>query len=294
MGSPTYFPVNYFGGSPSTGGGSGPLSTGGRRFKFVELYATRLDYELGTNDSNVLFTTARRKASVNDGLREFADLTECWQRASTIVCSNAVAQYNLHSPVNVPGEDFVRLTGDGPTFLRIDASSNRTYRSGDDWPRRDEAWLNSHEPGWQESTGATAPTAWYVSVQDGQMALGMFPPPSLSTSEASYVLLPYVARPSSLVDDTSVPFTDADGYTRTDLQPYHQALVHFAAHRLELLRKDTAASDRQLQKFLGYVQRFIGAKRKPGGETIRPARSYFTRASRRGEDEGGLRSPWWR
>ena len=72
--------------------------------KVVELYADRLDYELGTNDSAVLFTTARRKASINDGLREFADLTECWVRASTIVCSNGVAQYNLHSTVNVPGE----------------------------------------------------------------------------------------------------------------------------------------------------------------------------------------------
>lgn len=293
MPSPTYFPVNYFGGSPSSGGG-GPLSTGGRRFRFVELYADRLDYELGTNDSNVLFTTARRKASINEGLREFADLTECWVRASTIVCSNAVALYNLHSTVNVPGEDFLRLTGDGPTFLHIDVSSNYSYLSGAEFPRRDEAWLNTHEPGWQVSTGVVYPMAWYLSAQDGQLSLGIYPPPSVGSSEGSYVLLPYIARPSSLVDDTSVPFTDGDGYTRTDLQPFHQAVVHYAAHRLELLRKDTQASDRQLQKFLGYVQRFVQAQRKKGGESVRPARSYFSRASRRADGEFGLRSPWWR
>ena len=45
--------------------------------------------------------------------------------------------------------------------------------------------------------------------------------------------------------------------------------------------------------FLGYVQRYIQAKRNPAGETIRPARSYFTRASRR-DDQAGLRAAWWR
>ena len=44
---------------------------------FSSLYSARLDRELGTDDSTVLFTTARRKAAINEGQAEFADLTEC-------------------------------------------------------------------------------------------------------------------------------------------------------------------------------------------------------------------------
>jgi len=260
---------------------------------FLDLYATRLDYELGTNDSNVLFTTARRKNSLNEGLREFADLTECWERESTIAVLTTQGTYNLNSSLVIPKQDFVRVTADGPTYRYTDASSYTTYLAGDDLPRRDMPWLNAHQPGWPQSSGATSPQSWYLNAQDGALQLGFYPPPSLSTGSTAAIVLPYVARPSSLTDDTSVPFTDTAGQTRSDLLPFHQAAVHFAASRLELLRKDTGASDRQLQKFLGYVQRYIQAKRKPGGETIRPARSYFSRASRRGEATG-LRAPWWR
>jgi len=86
----------------SAGGGGSGSSGGTGGVKFETLYSDLLDYELGTNDSAVLFTTARRKASVNEGLREFADLTECWTRESTITCSNGVATYSLMSTVNIP------------------------------------------------------------------------------------------------------------------------------------------------------------------------------------------------
>jgi hypothetical protein len=262
---------------------------------FETLYSDRLDYELGTNDSNVLFTTARRKACINEGLREFADLTECWVRESTISCSNGVATYSLNSTVNVPNLDFLRVTADGPTYRYTDSSSHVTYVAGDDLPRRQEAWLNVEEPGWPASTGVTFPTAWYITNQDGNLAFGLYPPPTVSTLGSGVVTLPYVARPSSLVSSNAVPFTDTAGVTRSDLRPYHQALVHYAAHKLELLRKDTDASDRQMQKFLGYVQRFLQQKRKPAGDQIRPARNYFARShGRLRDDYGGVRSPWWR
>lgn len=261
---------------------------------FVDLYATHLDYELGTNDSNVLFTTARRKATVNQGLREFADLTECWTRESTIAVVSDQADYNLMSTLVIPGGDFLRVEAVGPQFRLTDGGGNVTVLAGADLPRRQEPWLDAAEPGWRgASTGATYPMYWKIDAQAGAVNLAFYPAPTIGTASTAVVRLPYVARPSSLVDDTSVPYTDAAGVTRQDLGPYHQALVHYAAHRLELLRKDDAASDRQLQKFLGYVQRFIQAKRQPAGQTIRPARAYFTRAHR-GGDDGGLRAPWWR
>lgn len=247
---------------------------------FASLYGTLLDYELGASDSAVLFLSAKRKAAVNEGLRQFSDLTECWVKTSTITCSNAVGEYNLLSTVNVPGGDFLRLSKQGPTFRHRDASSNWTYQAGDDFPRRDIPWLDAHASGWQDSTGGT-PEAYYERDDGAARYVGLYPPPAISTSEAANLLVPYVAQPSSLTADTHVPWSG-----RTDLEPYHQALVHFAAHRLEKLRKDKQASESQLAAFMAYVQRFILARRPKHGRTIRPARAYFSEARRsRGEEQ---------
>jgi hypothetical protein len=51
---------------------------------FQFLYDDALHTELGTNDTAVLFTTAKRKKAINEGLRQFAALTECWVKESTI------------------------------------------------------------------------------------------------------------------------------------------------------------------------------------------------------------------
>ena len=245
---------------------------------FATLYGTLLDYELGASDSAVLFKTAKRQAAVNEGLRQFSDLTECWVKTSTITCSNAVGEYDLLSTVNVPGGDFLRLSKQGPTFRHRDASSNWRYVAGDDFPRRDVPWLDAHEPGWQHSTGGT-PEAHYERNDGAARLFGLYPPPSISTSETANLLLPYVAQPSSMTNDTHVPWAG-----RVDLEPYHQALVHFAAHKLEKLRKDKQASESQLAAFMGYVQRFVLASRPKHGRTIRTARAYFGESRRlRGE-----------
>ena len=300
MGSPTYFPVGYFGGAPGTGssgGGSTVVSTslyGTGPTIFERLYSDLLDYELGTSDSAVLFTTARRKSAINDGLREFADLTECWQKQATIPAISGQAVYALTSTGNVPRADFSRITAEGPTYRYTDATGLQTYHAGDDFPRRPATWLNVETPGWPASTGTQFPEAWFVDTQDGAVNLTVTPPPSLSTGSTAVILLPYVAQPSSLVSTAAVPFTDTAGVTRSDLRPYHQALVHFAAHRLELLRKDRDASDRQMAKFMGFVQRFLQAMKAPAGTQIRPARNYFSGArARRVDPSLGPRSPWW-
>lgn len=261
---------------------------------FETLYAGQLDYELGGNDSVVLFTTARRKAAINAGLREFSELTECWTRTASITCSNAVATYSLTSTSNIPAGDFVRLCVDGPEYQYTDASSNVTYTHGDDLPRRDVEWLNAHESGWRDSTGAITPQSYYLDQDGGSMSLGLYPPPTISTGTAGVLNVPYVARPSSMTSTSAIPYTDTSGAVRSDLEPYHQALVHYAAHQLEKLRKDTEASDRQLTKFIGYVTRYLQNTRKKGGESLRPARSYFSTARSRSRNDDGPRACWWR
>lgn len=246
---------------------------------FADLYGSQLDIELGTDDSTSLFTSARRKHAINEGLRDFADLTECYARTCTITCSNAVGEYNLLSTVNVPGGDFLRFSKESPEYRLVDDSSNVTRVSGEDFARRDVVWLNAYEPGWRDSTGGT-PTFHYLRPDGGALYFGMYPPPAIGSSDAGSVLLPYVARPSSMTDDTHTPY-QSSAAIRTDLTPFHQALVHFAAHQLEKLRKDEEASDRQLQKYAGYVQRYIQSIRVKGGATIRAARNYLGRSNTR-------------
>src|SRR6185503_11225469 len=111
---------------------------------FSSLYGARLDEELGTDDSTVLFTTARRKAAINKGMTEFAELTECLIRQSTITLTGGTAEYNLNSSLVIPGEDFLRLAKQQVEFRYIDASSNVTVLSGDNLPRRDLNWQNRY------------------------------------------------------------------------------------------------------------------------------------------------------
>jgi len=90
-------------------------------------------------------------------------------------------------------------------------------------------------------------------------------------------LVPYVAKPPVMSNSTSEPFT-VSGSVRADLRMYHQASVHYGAHQLEKLRRDDQASDRQLQRFLSYVTRYMQSMRQKGGTALTFARTYFRRS----------------
>lgn len=268
-----------------TGGGAG-LAT------FGDLYQDALDMELGSNDSAVLFTTARRKHAINEGYKQFCDLTECLTRRSTVSVSSSAQEFDLNSTTVIAGGDFVRVGQEGPSFRKYDTSGSvTTYLAGDrDFPQRDVAWLQS-DRGYLSTTPGT-PSAWYVRNDGGARYIGMDVPVDVSTSETAELTIPYVARPSSMTDDDHVIFA-VGGAARRDLNDYAQAPVHYAAYKLEKLRKDNEASDRQLQTFLGYVQRFLQATRPKGPRSVRASKSYFRSAMQHG-DEAGERGPWWR
>jgi hypothetical protein len=259
-------------------GGSPPPS---RARTFRHLYSSALDYELGTDDSTTLFTTARRKQCINEGVEQFADLTECYIRQSTIVSSHGVREYSLESTVNIPAEDYVRIARQRPEFHLVSShggsSAQITVISGPNFERRDIDWLNQYEQGWRTSTGGT-PRYWYERVDGGNRYFGLTPPPQIGSSETGKVLLNYVASPQEMTSDTAVPYAVADGQstgTRTDLGVYQQAIVHYAAHKLEKLRINTEGSQTQMQIFLGWVERYINDRRPKGGQTIRTGRNYF-------------------
>lgn len=255
------------------------------------MYSSALTQELGTSDSTKLFTDARRKQAVNNGVLAFVDLTECAVRQSTIVSSHGVREYNLLSTVNIPGGDFLRLAKQGPEFHATDTAGRVQYITGEDFPRRDVNWLNQYQSGWRSSTGGT-PGAYYERMDGGAYFFGFDTPPDIQSGHSAKVLLSYVARPVIMTASTDVPFTFS-GLIRTDLEPYHMAGVHYAAYELEKLRGETQAVQTQWQLFTSYVERFLRAARPKGGRTMRTLRNYFSESRiRRVERSGLLADPW--
>lgn len=251
--------------------------------QFSSLYSARLDEELGSADSTVLFTTARRKSAVNKGLVEFARLTKCFVKRSSITIAGGTAEYDLNSTLVIPAGDFTEFGVEQVQFVYTDASSNVTVLAGDDLPRRDIDWLNRYEPGWQVSTVASSvsqlPAMYYDRWENGARYLGFWPTPFTGSSASAKAYVPYVATPQPITVDTVEPFTVGSA-VRGDLRPYHQAAVHFAAHQLEKLRRDDQASMGQLQKFIAYVtQYFQDHKRQKNGAALTFGRSYFTTRS---------------
>lgn len=255
---------------------------------FSSLYGSRLDRELGTDDAAVLFTTARRKAAINEGVEQFADLTECLLRRSTLTITGGTAEYDLNSTTVIPDGDFVRWGKEQIAVRYTDAAGQVQIATGDDLQHRDIPWLNRFVPAWQDSTVSSAtgqqmPTYTYERMDGGARYLGFTPTPSTGSSASMVAVLPYIARPTPMTSDTSEPFT-VGGAVRGDLRIFHQALVHYAAAQLEKLRRDDQASAAQTQAFMGYVERFAALMRKRGGETISVARRYFSTQRDTGTD----------
>ena len=245
---------------------------------FSSLYTTYLTQELGSEDSTILFTDSRRKRAVKDGIAQFADLTECLARTYTLTVTSTAYEYDL----NAIG-DFARMAANQDiAFQYTDASSNLTVVAGrTDLPMRTVAYLDNYEPGWRQSSVSTSmqlPSATYLRPDGPALWLGFTPPPSSGSSASMLAKVPYVPYlASSAVSTTTEPWT-INSSARTDLRPYFMAPVHYAAHQLEKLRRDDAASDRQLQKFIGYVQRYLSDKRQKGGTVLTHARQYFRRS----------------
>ena len=264
--------------------------------QFSQLYGDDLTTELGTNDTSVLFTDARRKHAVNVGLRQFADLTECVVKRSSVTVSSSAQEFNLTSTTILSGSSrFLRMASEGPAYITTDTAGIQQILAGDEnFPQRAIPFMDAVEGGeWRSTQTPATPTGWYERVDGGARYFGLDCPADVSTSETVELLIPFVQQPSSLTSDTAIPFAVSSNYRR-DLEPYHQGLVHYAAHLMEKLRRDDERADRQMQMFLGYVQRYNAQNRPKGPRGVRAGRSYFARARRGQYEAGSLRAPWWR
>ena len=100
--------------------------------QFSELYSTLLDRELGSLDTN-LFTTARRKAAVNEAQQEFVRLTNCLVRQAELSLADGDDEIDLEAVI--AADDFLELSKEGVALKQVSGSTTR-YLTGDDLPRR--------------------------------------------------------------------------------------------------------------------------------------------------------------
>lgn len=264
---------------------------------FERLYAPELNLLLNTSDSQVLFLSALRQQGVNDGLMEFAARTKCYVRRSTIAVSCNTTEYVLSTI-----SDFARISPMGlaeywHTSSGGSSISHFTQLAGDDFPRRDELWLNRYEPSWRTSTTPQKfPRMHYMRKDGGLSLIGLSEPPDVGSSDVVKLIVPYVARPQAMTSTGDIPFTDTSGNRRDDLTEYHIAFAHYAAYKLLPLQGRVQEAGANLQLFESYVQRYQGDNRPEGGQHVTFARNYFRETRRSGVsfDASLDRDPTWR
>jgi hypothetical protein len=239
---------------------------------FLELYSTELSRELASSDTTILFTTTRRKKAINDAMKAFIRLTACTRRYGSLTIVDGTAEYDLET---LPA-DFNGLAG--PPSLKIVGTSSTRYIQGPDLPRRDPEWLDRESPNWRAASAGT-PRCWYLRDDGSVTYLGFNPAPDVGVGETWTVVLPYIAEPTACTSDSVAPFIIAT-FPVTRLEPYHMALVHYAAALLEPLRKNYAAVTRQMQLFAGYVAQYLQDQRVDGPDDITIQRNYLQEAVR--------------
>lgn len=239
---------------------------------FLSLYGTKLDRELGSEDRSQLFTTELRKEYVNEGHKKFAERTGCFVRRAAISITDEVAEYDLESTGVITAGDYLRPSMTSASLRRYDGAgtdpSDYSYVEGDaDFPYRSEEWLNAHRPGWRaESYGA--PEAWTIRTDGGSQYLVLVPGPSVPAAETWTLYWPYVATPADMTLDADEPWS-VSGNSRSTLQPYHDAILAYAAAQCEKLRKNTDGVDRQMRAFAAYIAQYRGDQTPPRGTQMR-------------------------
>lgn len=234
---------------------------------FSDLYSTRLNIELGSEDV-VLFTTVLRKQAVNDAQAAFVRLTGCTKRYANISISDGTQEYDLEAVT-----DYIRQLG-SPSIKIAESGVTDTYIQGHEaFPRRDPEWLDQTEPGWRSASAGT-PHCWYIREDGGSTYIGLHAKPDVGSGETWTLITPYLADPAAMTATTDVPFTFSSSPILR-LYPYHQALVHYAAAVLEPLRKNYSGYDRQMKLFSGYVANYVAQHTEDALTQITLRRDYY-------------------
>lgn len=246
---------------------------------FLQLYGEGLDRELGSADSDQLFTTVRRKAAVNSAQLEFNKQTECFVRQGILTMVDDTANYDLETSGVISAQDFLWIAAQGAEYVYQNAAAQTTYLADKNFPRVDVPVLNREYPGWRLATKTSLPSSYHLFDDGGIQYFGLYPPPAVAVGESGRVFLPYVAKPVDMVGDSDEPYSVSTN-PLSAIVPWHQALVHYAAALLEPLRKGYQAEQRQRGLFAGLVADYLQRQRPKGGQSIVAGRNYYREARR--------------
>jgi hypothetical protein len=246
---------------------------------FEELYGEALDHELGSADRTERFTTARRKRAINLAQREFARLTDCFQRESQIDLVHDISEYDLESVIN--DDAFLRFADQQPWLKITEQPEKVLTRTGNDFPRIDIPLLDREQPSWRGG-GPAQPSSWYMREDGGRMLFGIVPVPRILAPQTWSAFIPYSAYPADMVLNTDQPYATASsgGNSKMVLRVYHQGLVHHAAATLEKLRRNYPQMNFQQSMFRDMVADYLSRRQPTGGTRVSLARNYFREASR--------------
>lgn len=252
---------------------------------FLELYGSRLDDAIGTADRTQRFTTVKRKQYVNDGQRKFNEETSCYVKRASIALSDSTAEYDLESAGVLSAADYLWPSETTASLKRVGTTT--LYTEGPELPFVREETLNQVRPNWRAESAAT-PECWTLREEGSSVYAVLVPAPDVPAGETWTLLLPYVAQPASMTDDTHEPYGNAT--PKKTLRPFHDALLFYAAAQCELLRKDIAKHDYWMKRFAGEIVRYQGKQPPKTGQPIRLARNY-RRALRNGRPLDPTRYP---
>lgn len=243
---------------------------------FEDLYGEQLTSELGTTDVTQRFTTARRKAAINEAQTEFIERTECLVKLFEIPVVDSTEEYDLEASVT----NYLRIAKRGPSLKMNDGTNDRFVEGPDDFPQQDPPLLNRNSPGWRAWPDGT-PVGWYLRREASFLYFGLTPSPDIPSGETWTLQIPCVVRASDMSATTDVPFKASGAAAGpSSFIPWHKALVHHAAFLLEKLRKDPVRMKMQAELFESYVRRFQAQDKPKGGQMVQMAHNY--RAKRGG------------
>ena len=238
---------------------------------------------LGTEDRTQRFTTARRKAAVNAGIRWFNEQTGCHVKRAEIAIVDGTAEYNVEGANAITAGDYLRVSKTTATLKRYDGSGSAVtdyaYTEGPDLPFKSEEQLNQERPGWRAESAGT-PDCWTLRVDGAAQYAVLVPPPDVPTAETWTWLFPYVAQPADLTSDAQEPY-QVSSAMRTSLRPYHQGIAYYAAGLLEEFRKAYDRQEARTKQAAAYVVKYIADQKPPTGTTLRLKQDFRARLRNR-------------
>lgn len=248
---------------------------------FSEIYGDDLDREIGSTDRTQRFTTARRKRAVNQGQDEFIKRTGALVVEAEYDIADQESEFNLGAVI--AADKFIRFATRQP-YIKVVNGDTTTYYAGRDFPRKDIETLDREFSGWRNAS-AGRPQSWYLRDDGDEELLGIYPAADVKSGEVWTLVVPYVSKANTLSGDSDIPFNE-----KMSLEPYHQALVHYAAAQMEKLRRNYQVASAQLDAFLAYVQEYIAFNKPSDGDHVEFSHNYFSAASiRQDRDPDPLR-----